>query len=464
MRRKYLVLALSFLIGANGAIASGPGAKLYNEFLDSDALYEDHRWQDYVDRIGQKLLKHYPRDVNKDYHFFVLDNKEINAFATRDAYIFLNRGLILFLSSEDDLAAVIGHEIGHVVAGHHRKRNTKRLVGHTFGLAATLLTGRSEMMGAADSATRTMIAGYGREMELEADRIGAEFLARAGYNPLAIIDVVHVLKDQEIFSKKVQNQPTNYHGLFASHPRNDRRLHDAVAYAQSMLPEEVTDPVGDFWLYMNGIKFSDDAAGGLIRGNTYYDSDLRIVFEFPKGWAVGQGVKQVFGEAPRGREEAWISIVRHLNVSKLRPKQFLKRTLRVDDYENARELTVNEHEVFLVDLPFEEGTRAASRLALIYRGPEVYVVRSDAGSNTKVEDFENWFEELLSGVRTMTPDDHKMVQVRRISVIEARPGETFEDYASRTSLRSYPAETLRLLNGKYPNGQPRAGDYVKIVQ
>ena len=227
-------LAAICLVAAPFAWA-GAGEKLYNEFVEKGQIYGDDGWQGYVQRLGELLLAQ-SADAGKPYRFFVLDNSAVNAFATPDAYIFINRGLIAFLDSEAQLAAVIGHEIGHVLARHARRQRSADLFGKSVGLIAALFTGRGELYEVSDAATRTIVSGYGREMELEADRLGGELLAKAGYNPLAIIDTVQVLKDQELFAKQVERRPATYHGLFASHPKNDKRLHDAVAYALPLLP------------------------------------------------------------------------------------------------------------------------------------------------------------------------------------------------------------------------------------
>ena len=98
-----------------------------------------------------------------------------------------------------------------------------------------------------DTLTATAVSREAREYELEADAFGAEFLARAGYDPLAMINVIYVLKEQELFAKSVSNRPSVYHGLFGSHPRNDKRLHDVVGEAVPLAGVDTRPPERDFW-------------------------------------------------------------------------------------------------------------------------------------------------------------------------------------------------------------------------
>ena len=112
-----LALSATSVLGA----WPGPGEKMYNELLHGHHIYADEEWQAYVTEIGERLLAATPH-AGEEYHFIVTDDPGLNAFATSDAYIFVNRGLLAFLKSEDELAAVIGHEIGHVVGNHQKKR------------------------------------------------------------------------------------------------------------------------------------------------------------------------------------------------------------------------------------------------------------------------------------------------------------------------------------------------------
>jgi len=157
------------------------------------------------------------------------------------------------------------------------------------------MTGTGAIADLTNTATAALRSGYGREFELEADSYGAEFLARAGYNSLAMIDVLHVLKDHQLFSRTVKKEPSVYHGLFSSHPRNDKRLHDAVMESRGDVPDELREPERDFWKMMDGLVYGDEAAGGLIQDHTYYHGGLRVVIDFPEGWDVANTSAEVLG-------------------------------------------------------------------------------------------------------------------------------------------------------------------------
>ncbi|MCY3884623.1 MAG: M48 family metalloprotease [Gammaproteobacteria bacterium] len=442
----------------------GTGAKLYNEFMDSDALYPDPEWQEYIDDLGQKLLSH-SKDRGKQYHFFVLDNPEINAFATADAYIFVNRGLLAYMGSEDQLAAVVGHEIAHIVARHPDKRRAHGILGDSIGIIALALTGRWELMEAADAATRTMIMGYGREHELEADEIGAQIMARAGYNPLATIEAVHVLKDQELFAMDVANQPRSYHGLFATHPQNDKRLHEVVSYALDMLPEIMAEPSDRFWEMIDGLSYGSDSTVGINTDNVFYDKTLRIAVEFPKAWDVSFNRQKVVGVAPNGESEALLSVSRITPEDWVDYSDFLKNTLHVTNITSESTLDIPGCcQVHIADLAVDGTTKKRSLIGLRIKGSDVFVIQGEAGPRGNSDDLLVDMKSTLAGIRNLQVADMKKAKTKRIKVIVAKPGDTYKKLADQSSLRNYPEETLRLINGHHPHSEPRAGDKIKIVQ
>ena len=241
------------------------------------------------------------KDAGDEYVFSVLDDTSVNAFALPDGYIFINRGLIAYMRSEDELAGVIGHEIGHVVGAHAKRANLLSRMGSVAGIVGSVLTGTGQIADLSNAATATLTSGYRRDLELEADEYGGEFLARAGYNPLAMIDVIHVLKDQSLYAKNVLGQPAVYHGLFSTHPKNDKRLHEAVEKSLHLYPEELAEPERDIWEMMDGLVYGTASGGGTIKDSTYYHADLRVVVRFPDNWDVSSTSSIISGTVPNAR-------------------------------------------------------------------------------------------------------------------------------------------------------------------
>jgi predicted Zn-dependent protease len=334
-----------------------------------------------------------------------------------------------------------------------------------LGFIGAIMTGTGAVADLANTATATIRSGYGREFELEADSYGSRFLAKAGYNPLAMIDVLHVLKDHQLFSKSVKNQPTVYHGLFSTHPRNDKRLHDAVQDSQGLMPGTLREPERDFWEMMDGLVFGDEAAAGLIKDSTYYHGALRVVIDFPDDWDVTNTTAEVLGRAPQGATHASIAVQR-LNPATERqtPEEFLKETLKRDDVKSGESREINGYQAYVADIEVAGGSAQARRMAVVYKDSSVYLFKGEVGPVGDPEAFEAAWRETLESFRAMTAEDLRIANNQRIKVVVAKPEDTFAELAKRVSIKSFPEETLRLINGLHPIGEPRAGDYIKIVQ
>ena len=460
--RRLLILAL-LAASVHAVAGKGPGQKLYEEYRDKGLIYADESWQAYVRELGQRLLAHSPH-AGRPYHFHVVDLPNVNASALPDGYIFVHRGILAYMSSEDELASVLGHEIAHVTEGHGRKRQRKQLLGKTVGMLAWLTTGVGELAGVTNTFTNQHISGFGREAELDADRLGAEYMARAGYNPMATIDMVHVLKDQEVFASQVERQPTPYHGLFRSHPKNDKRLHDVVAYAQSSLPDQAAEPLRDFWAMIDGLVYGDETMTGVVRDTTFYHGSLRIAVKFPDDWSVTKSNTEVSGAAPGGTAEAFIALGLHSADDRLTPLEYLTERLERDDIKSGESVEINGSPAYIGEVQ-NEGTDAKLKMiGLLYWGRNAYLFSGEAGPNGDPDAFREVFVATMHALRTMTAEDAKVANKLRIRVKIAEPDQTYADLARSSAIDKHAEEQLRLLNAGYPNGEPRAGNYIKIVE
>jgi predicted Zn-dependent protease len=170
------------------------GKNITDDILKQKKIITDKSLNDFVSKIGNKIAKAGDRPEIK-YNFYILDEKEVNAFALPGGYIFVNKGLIDKMN-EDELAFVLGHELGHVAARHSLKRLQSAL---GINLLLSVALGGSDY-GAARQAAQIIYSigesGYSRQDELLADSLGTKYIYRAGYNPYAGISAMQKLKSE----------------------------------------------------------------------------------------------------------------------------------------------------------------------------------------------------------------------------------------------------------------------------
>lgn len=210
------------------------GERQYHPQVQSQGgrYYVDPDLQVYIREVGQKLAR-VSDNTSLPYEFTLLNNPVPNAWALPGGKIALNRGLLLYLEDESQLAAVISHEIVHAAARHSAKRLSQtQLLGAGLGIlgAATQNSGYGGLVSQAGQLGATVfMAKYGREDELEADKYGMQYMSRAGYDPYGAVRL------QEVFVKLSEGrQQDPISALFASHPPSQERVATNLAHARQL--------------------------------------------------------------------------------------------------------------------------------------------------------------------------------------------------------------------------------------
>ena len=247
------------------------GAEGHKSIMKEKKRYNNANLQAYVNDIGQQLARQSHRSDIR-YTFTVLDDPTVNAFALPGGYIYVTTGLMAYLNSEGELAGVLGHEIGHVTAKHGVKQQSAGAVGAILQSVLADQAGATAGKGFGQLG-QALLSGYGRDHELQADKLGAEYLARVGYDPENMIEVVSVLKAQEEFDKYQANKEgrkvQSYHGVFSSHPDNDTRRKEVIRQANRFKTQTTKDAGHDRYLkQIEGLSFRIDknSSGRIVVG------------------------------------------------------------------------------------------------------------------------------------------------------------------------------------------------------
>ena len=453
------------------------GRESHDAVLREYGVYADPRLQAYVQGVGRRLASQSHR-AELPWTFTVLDSAEINAFALPGGYVYVTRGIMAYLESEAELAGVMSHEIGHVTARHGAQRATRSQNAGFAVLAATVLGAVLESQGLggatdlASQASQTVAAGYvasySREQELQADQLGAEYLARNRYDPRNMVDVIEVLKSQEQFAADSARSPgasavPRPNRWLASHPSNDERLARIRQVADRYRGDYGDDGRTRYLQAIDGMAFGDSAAQGVVRGGNFYHPELGIALSAPAGFRIRNTPQAVLlvnaagdaalvmqlvpAEAGQTREQIIANLLRpsagqleQRQINGLAATHFVGRVR--DGEGQAREVKLT-----LVSGP------AARHYLLLYAGRDAAAVQRAAVSLRQAE----------ASFRALTPADREAARGWTLHTVPL-PAGGFAALARSSPLPGDKVAQLKLLNGVYGGDEPRPGQPVKTIR
>lgn len=452
------------------------GKKSHAQVLQEYGVLKNPRVQAYVNDIGQRLAQQSQR-ANLQWTFTVLDSPEINAFALPGGYVYITRGIMVYLDSEADLAGVIGHEIGHVTARHGAQRATRQQDAGLGVLAASILGAVLESQGVggagrmASDLSQTVAAGYvsryGREQELQADGLGAEYLSRIRFDPRNMIDVINVLKNQERFAADLarsQGRPVpEQNSWLSSHPSNDQRL---SAITQLAAQYKTPAPYNDegrarYQQMLEGMAFGESAEQGLTRGRNFYHTGLGFALSAADGWRIQNEPDQITLVNGAG-DAALIVKMAPPDAGKTHDEVIRKLVNPTTGRVERAQINGLAATRFSGTVAGKNGQVQNAELTLITspQGAVFVFIRASKDANAlqrsraQMVEAENTFRALTSADRAAA----RPWMVR--SAVMPRGG--FAELA-RTSPLANPEQQLRLINGVYPAGDVKPGQAVKTV-
>jgi predicted Zn-dependent protease len=449
------------------------GKKAHDEVLKEYGVYPDPKLQAYVNEIGQKLAKQSHR-ANIPWTFTVLDSPEINAFALPGGYVYITRGILAYMESEADMAGVIGHEIGHVTARHGAQRATRQQNAGLGVLAATVLgavleskagvSGGTEMFGQmAQGVAAGYVAKYSREQELQADTLGAEYLARSQYDPRNMIDVIRVLKLQEAFAAdeaRASGQPApERDNWLASHPSNDQRLQAISQNASKYQGSYASDGAQRFLQVIQGMRFGESPEQGLTRGQNFYHSGLGLAMTAPAGWRIQNEPEALTFSAPQG--DAALRMVAVPAKAGSSHDDVIRNALQPSEGKVTRGQINGFSATHFVGARKAQNGEAQAIEATVVTGPKnnsfvmLYLAADAAARNRAMPGL----MAAEKSFRAMTAADQQAARPWMVRT-EPFPRGGFAELARQSVVSD---KRLQLLNGTWGRNDPPVGQMVKTV-
>ena len=437
------------------------GRKYHKQIIASYGIYENPALQHYVDSIGQDLARKSHR-AHLDFTFTVLDSPEINAFALPGGYIYITRGIMAYLDSKAELAGVLGHEIGHVTARHSVRQQSGQMVSSILSELITITTGVSGLGDLSNQLGTGLIRGYGREHELEADRLGAEYLHLGGYDPEIMLKVIGVLKDQEVYeqalAKKEGRDANTYHGVYSTHPRNDDRLKTVVRAAKKLSVQDYQDSDrSGYYGMIDGMVWGPSIKQGILVGNQFTHPDLAFELQLPESWNVNNypealvasnpktGAMVQIGAATLKKDESLAGLLKRMSHNK-------KLKVKQTDYGVTGRTRVE----------MKDGEEQPARISAIALENSLVLTFLGTAEKEKFAATDKILLELNRSFRRLSRQEIDNIEVPQLQIV-TRTDQSFESMAEHSAIDYEAVNILRLLNRAYPDGDITKIDKLKTV-
>jgi predicted Zn-dependent protease len=464
-------LALALLACMTGRLATPAGETK----LGTDAAAQVEREiglvhapvEEYLAQIGKRLVERSSGlRTGISYRFAIVDMVEPNAFALPGGFVYVSRGMLALLNSEDELASVVAHEIGHVSARHHLRHALLetplipvRLATGIGSLATGIVSPTlGRVVGALGSAPGSLfLASYSRGQEEEADAIGQQLVASAGWDPRAIGAVMDALSREE----RLAGGDPDRISFFDTHPttpsRSRRALERAAALPVAQLAPIAPD-LRHFYEKLDGLLYGDSAAEGVIVDNEFLHPDLDVHIAFPDGWKIGNGSDGVVSVPEAGDALAIFMIAAKGDDPVAVANEVVdKSSLRVDGSVEATRIGGRPAARAFARSRAGWFTRYRHHIVWVNQGGLVYQL-----SGTALE--RDWpryagaIKNLVGSFRPLEADDRKRVREAHLRVVDARAGEHLADLLKRTdsawsperaaAANGFTSEEVELSNGR----------------
>jgi predicted Zn-dependent protease len=424
-------------------------------------LLGDDALTGYVDAVGQRLAKESPRQ-DVPYQFHVVDMIEPNAFALPGGYVYVTRGLMALVNTEDELAGVVGHEIGHVAARHTVQRVSRQ---GPFALITNLVSGVTgffvpivgDIVGGVGNLAQSLVfSPYSRSQESQADEVGQEMAAKAGWDPAGLSTFLNTLGREEALLSDGPRKPS----FFDSHPATPDRVKNTTKHAKNLkqVSREPISPSHDAFLAkLDGLIVGQSAANGIVQGSTYRHPDLNFFVQFPASWTVDNTPVQLAAAPKEGGKAVALRAVAQGN-DPLDGVRALEKATKTQLMSKAQTTTIN-------GLPAAKMQMGDSKVTVdltwIAYGGMVYQFAGIAETRA-FESVRPLFQNTVQSFRPLTAEERNSIREKRLRLVKAQAGETVEALTARSG-SAWKAGQVAVANDLQTSDVLKAGQVIKIT-
>ncbi len=443
------------LIGEQQEIAMGIEAD--KQVGQSMGLYPDEDLQRYVNEIGQRLAARSERP-DLPWSFRVVDDSAVNAFALPGGFIYLTRGIMAHFNSEAEMAAVLGHEIGHVTGRHSVEQMSRQQLAGIGLMAGMVLSEDFRQYGqAAQAGLGLLFLKYGRDDERQADDLGLRYLVREDYDPREMPEVFDMLSRVSQAAGPGRAPP-----WMSTHPAPEERAQRSRAAIEQALAQTKERKVlsAEYLARLDGMTFGSDPRQGYFSGDRFYHPELAFQIDFPSGWQKVNQPSSVIGVSPNQDAMVGLSLVGAKSAEEAVKGFFSQEGVRG---ERPRRGAV--HGLTAVSARFAAAQQQAAEIAgtvtFVEYDKRVYQLLGYT-SVQKWPDYESSLALVADSFQRVTDRRVLSVEAGRLDIVKIPRALTMRQFVELYR-GSVELEQLALINRFEPDEEMPAGTLVKRV-
>ncbi|MEP3226888.1 MAG: M48 family metalloprotease [Parasphingorhabdus sp.] len=425
----------------------------------------------YVVRIGQDIaVQSGLGNARSDFTVTLLNSPVNNAFAIPGGYVYLTRQLMALMNDEAEMAGVLGHEVGHVAARHGEKRQkaAKRnsILGVLGQIGAAVLLGDSalgklgqEVFG---TGSQLLTLRYSRKQEYEADDLGIQYLASAGYAPDALSTMLESLAAQSAIDARVAGRDARGVPEWAStHPNPVQRVSRAAKNAGKLGVTSGKRNRSAFLQNLDGVLYGDDPKQGVIEGNSFLHPDLKLKFTVPNGFSMQNGARAVSINGSSGQGQFTTGSYNG-NMTTYIASAFKALSGKGQEisYGEIQRTTVNGIPASYASGRVTSGNQRVDVTIFAYEFSKSsafhFATLAPAGRG-------GVFSAMYQSIERLSRNEAAAIKPRKIDVVTVRSGDTIDSISKKMAYTSYQRDRFLVLNRLRANDGLRAGQKVKIV-
>jgi len=444
------------------------GAESHPQVLQEYGIYnEKPELNAMVDRIGRRIAAVSDRP-NLPWHFTLLDTPIVNAMALPGGYVYVTRGIMERMNSEDELAGVIAHEVSHVAARHAaRSISQQQLANLGIGLASIFAGGAATQAygGLVELGAGLLFTRYSRQQESQADLLGTAYMTEAGYNPRGAQNMLMALERLDTGETSALEQ------YFIDHPDPRKRVGDVqkeISALQSKNAQIGTGPLDRaFVSSLDNVITGASTELTTVKGNTVYNRPYGIIATAPPGWIATTQPGAVFAFTTPGRSTEGLT-VQEVPIQKMQGYASAQGAIRTQlqnmglRFVNSGVANTRSGQRFDVDLwsgQTDSGQVQVETTQMVEGQNVLVFLQISPASNGRRYD-------LVSMLQNMQFDRTRArsVEPPRMHVGTSRAGDSWEEIARRSTGHADDAKAIAAINGfDYPSAVP-AGIKLKLPE